>query len=83
MRKSNNRLIVNLPSLLINDSIQITISSETIEITTVIVAETEIVITTIIATRIPISPAIVIAIRIPQSRALYIRNQIIAPGSIH
>ena len=59
---------MNLPSLLTNNSIQITISLETVEITIVIVAEaeiiitTEIVITTIIATRIPISPAIVIVI---------------------
>jgi len=53
---------VNLPSLLIDDSIQITISLETIETTIVIVTETEIVITTIIATRIPISPIIVIVI---------------------
>jgi len=74
MRRSNNRLIANLPSLLIDDFIQITVSSETIETTMVIVAETEIVMTTIIATRIPISPAIVIVIRTPQSRALYIRN---------
>jgi len=56
---------MNLPSLLINDSIQITISSETIKTTIVVVVETEIVMTTIIATRIPISPAIVIAIRTP------------------
>ena len=68
MRKSNNRLIVNLPSLLIDDSIQITISLETIEMTIVIVIEAEIVITieiiitTIIATWIPISLAIVIVI---------------------
>jgi hypothetical protein len=59
---------VNLPSLLTNNSIRITISSETVEITIVIVIEaeiamtTEIVTTTIIATRIPISPAIVIVI---------------------
>jgi hypothetical protein len=71
MRRSNNRLIANLPSLLINDFIRITISLETVEMTIVVVIEaeiatiTEIVITTIIATRIPISPAIVIAIRIP------------------
>jgi len=68
MRRSNNRLIANLPSLPINNSIRITISLETVKITIVIVAEAEIVITmeiiitTIIATRIPISPAIVIAI---------------------
>jgi len=49
MRRSNNRLIANLPSLLINDSIQITISSETVEITIVIAVEAEIVITTEIA----------------------------------
>jgi hypothetical protein len=67
-RRSNNRLIANPPSLLTNDSIRITISSETVETTTVIVAEVEIAVTmeiattTIIATRIPISPAIVIAI---------------------
>ena len=53
---------MNLPSLLINDSIRITVSLETIEITIVIVIEVEIVITTIIATRIPINPAIVIII---------------------
>ena len=59
---------MNLPSLLINDSIQIIISSETIETTIVIAAEaeiamtTEIVTTTIIATRLPISPAIAIVI---------------------
>jgi len=80
MRRSNNRLIVNLPSLLINDSIQITISSETVEITIVIAVEAEIVIiieiviTTVIATRIPISPIIVIVIQIPRSYTLYIRN---------
>jgi hypothetical protein len=80
MRRSNNKLIVNLPSLLINNSIQITISSETVEITIVIVTEAEIiitieiVITTIIATRIPISPIIVIVIRIPRSHTLYIRD---------
>jgi len=56
MRRSNNRLIANLPSLLIDDSIQITISSETAETTIVIVTEVEIaitietIITTIIAT---------------------------------
>ena len=50
MRRSNNRLITNLPFLLINNSVQITISSETIKTTTVIVIEAEIVITTIIAT---------------------------------
>jgi len=56
MRRSNNRLITNLLSLLINDSIQITISLETIKTTIVIVIEAEIVITieiittTIIAT---------------------------------
>jgi hypothetical protein len=72
--------MANPPSLLTNDSIRITISSETVEITIVIVIEaeivitTEIAITTIIATRIPISPAIVIVIRIPRSRALYIRD---------
>jgi len=74
MRRSNNRLIANLPSLLIDDSTQITISLETIEITIVVVTEAEIVITTIIATRIPISPTTIIVIRTPQSRALYIRN---------
>ena len=80
MRRSNNRLIANLSSLLIDDSIQITISLETAETTIVIVIEAEIVITTeivtttIIATRLPISPAIVIAIRIPRSYTLYIRN---------
>jgi hypothetical protein len=80
MRKSNNRLIANLLSLPTNDSIRITTSSETVEITTVVVAEaeivvtTEIVTTTIIATRIPISPTIVIVIRTPRSRALYIRD---------
>ena len=42
--------MANLPSLSINDSTQLTINSETIKMTTVIVAETEIVITTIIAT---------------------------------
>jgi hypothetical protein len=69
MRRSNNRLIANLPSLLINNSIRITsriiISLETIEITIVIIIEVEVVITTIIITRIPISPAIVIVIQIP------------------
>jgi len=56
MRRSNNRLIANSPSLLIDDSIQITISSETIETTIVVATEAEIVITieivitTIIAT---------------------------------
>jgi hypothetical protein len=80
MRRSNNRLIANPPSLLINDSIRITVSLETVEMTMVVVAEaeivttTEIVMTTIIATRIPISPAMVIVIRMPRSRALYIRN---------
>ena len=74
MRRSNNRLIVNPPSLLTNNSIRITISLETIKTTIVIVAEAEIVIITIIATRIPISPIIIIVIRIPRSRALYIRN---------
>jgi hypothetical protein len=80
--------MANPPSLLTNDSIQITISSETVEITIVIVAEAEIVITieivttTVIATQIPISPATVIVIRIPQSYTLYIRDQITAPGSI-
>ena len=70
-RRSNNRLIANLPSLLTNDSIRITTSLETVETTIVIVAEAEIVITTeivtttIIATRIPISPTIVIVIQIP------------------
>jgi hypothetical protein len=89
MRRSNNRLIANSPSLLTNNSIRITISLETVETTIVIVAEaeiaitTEIVITTIIATRIPISPAIVIVIQIPQSYTLYIRDQITAPGSIY
>jgi hypothetical protein len=66
MRRSNSRLIVKLPSLLINNSIQITnritISLETVEITIVIVTEAEIATTTIIATQIPISPTIVIAI---------------------
>ena len=38
--------MANLPSLLINDSIQITISSETVEITIVIVVKAEIIITT-------------------------------------
>jgi hypothetical protein len=65
---------VNLPYLLINNSIRITISSETVEITIVIVIEAEIVTTTIIATRIPINPIIVIVIRMPRSRALYIRD---------
>jgi len=65
MRRSNNRLIVNLPSLLIDNSIQITVSSETIKTTIVIVTETEIVTITVIATRIPISPAIVIVIQMP------------------
>jgi hypothetical protein len=69
---------MNLPSLLIDDSIQITnritISSETVEITIVVVAEAEIITITIIATRIPISPVIVIVIQMPQSYALYIRN---------
>ena len=78
MRRSNSRLIANLLSLLIDDSIRITISSETIETTIVIVVEAEIVtiivITTIITTRIPISPTIVIVIQIPRNRALYIRN---------
>jgi len=80
MRRSNNRLIANLPSLLIDDSIQITVSSETVEITTVVAAEAEIVITTeivtttVIVTRLPISPTTVIVIRTPRSRALYIRN---------
>jgi len=80
MRRSNNRLIANLPSLLTDDSIQITICSETVEMTIVVVIEAEIVITieiiiiTIIATRIPISPTIVIAIQIPRSYALYIRD---------
>jgi hypothetical protein len=78
MRRSNNRLIANSPSLLIDNSIRITTSLGTIEITIVIVTEAEIVIitviTTIIATRIPISPAIVIVIRIPRSRTLYIRD---------
>jgi len=56
MRRSNNRLITNLPSLLINNFIQITASSETVETTIVVVIEAEIVITieiiitTIIAT---------------------------------
>jgi hypothetical protein len=56
MRRSNNRLIANLPSLPTNDSIRITVSSETVEMTIVVVTEaeiamtTEIVITTIIAT---------------------------------
>jgi len=71
---------MNSPSLLINNSIRISISLETIETTIVIVIEaeivviTEIVITTIIATRIPISSIIVIIIQIPRSWALYIRN---------
>jgi hypothetical protein len=60
---------VNLPSLLIDDSIRITVSLETIKTTIVVVIEAEIVtitiITTIIATWTPISPAIVIVIRIP------------------
>jgi len=50
MRKSNNRLIANSLSLLINNSIRIIISLETIEITIVIVTETEIIITIIITT---------------------------------
>ena len=58
--------MANLPSLLINDSIRITVSLETIETTIVIVTEAEIVAiiatTTTIATRTPISPATVIAI---------------------
>jgi hypothetical protein len=80
--------MANPPSLPTNDSIRITVSSETVETTIVVVTEAEIVITTeiatttIIATRIPISPAIVIAIRTPRSHALYIRDQITAPGSI-
>jgi hypothetical protein len=80
MRRSNNRLIANPPSLLINDSIRITVSSETVKTTIVVVTEAEIIITTeivtitIIVTRIPISPTIVIVIRMPRSRALYIRN---------
>jgi hypothetical protein len=65
MRRSNSRLIANLLSLLIDDSIRITISSETIETTIVIVAEAEIIITPIITTRIPINPTIVIVIRMP------------------
>ena len=43
MRRSNNRLIVNLSSLLINDSIRIIINLETVEMTIVIVIEAEIV----------------------------------------
>jgi hypothetical protein len=88
-RRSNNRLIVNPPSLLTDNSIRTTISSETVEITTVVVAEaeivvtTEIVTTTVIATRIPTSPTIVIAIRTPRSHTLYIRDQITAPGNIY
>jgi hypothetical protein len=66
--------MANLPSLLINNSIRITVSSETIEMTIVIVIEVEIVMTTIIATRIPTSPPMAIVIRIPRSHALYIRN---------
>ena len=62
MRRSNNRLIANPPSLLINNSTQITVSSETIKTTIVIVAEAEIITITIIATRIPISPTTVIVI---------------------
>jgi len=62
MRRSNNKLIANLPSLLINNSIRITVSLETVEMTIVIVTEAEIIITTVIATRIPISPTIVIVI---------------------
>ena len=50
MRGSNNRLIANLPFLLTNNSIRITISLETIEITIVIITEVEIVTITIIAT---------------------------------
>ena len=50
MRRSNNRLIANSPSLLINNSIRITISSETIKMTIVVVIEAEIVMTTIITT---------------------------------
>jgi hypothetical protein len=65
MRRSNSRLIANLLSLLIDDSIRITISSETIETTIVIVAEAEIITTPIITTRIPINPTIVIVIRMP------------------
>jgi hypothetical protein len=79
--------MANPPSLLIDDSIRITsrttVSSETVETTTVIVTEAEVATTTIIATRIPTSPAIVIVIRTPRSRALYARNQTAAPGSIH
>jgi len=62
---------MNLLSLLINNSIQIIISLETIKITIIIVTEieiiitTEIVIITIIVTWMPISPTIVIVIRIP------------------
>ena len=80
MRKSNNKLIANLPSLLTNNFIQITISSETVETTIIIVIEAEIVVTieivmtTIIATRIPISPTIVILIQTPRSSILYIRD---------
>jgi len=72
--------MANPPSLLIDDSIRITISLETVETTIVVVAEaeiaitTEIVTTTVIATRIPISPAIVIVIRTSRSYALYTRN---------
>jgi hypothetical protein len=61
---------VNLLSLLIDDSNRITINSETIETTIVIVIEIEIVttieivITTIITTRIPINSTIIIVIRI-------------------
>jgi hypothetical protein len=80
--------MANPPSLPTDDSIRTTVSSETVETTTVIVAEAEIAITmeiaitTVIATRIPISPAIAIAIRTSRSRTLYIRDQIAAPGSI-
>jgi len=66
--------MANPPSLPTDDSIQTTISSETVEMTIVVVAEAEIVITTVITTRIPISPAIVIVIQMPRSRTLYTRN---------
>jgi len=74
MRRSNNRLIANPPSLPINNSIRITASLGTVKMTMVVVAGAEIVTTTVIATRIPISPTTVIAIRMPRSRALYIRD---------
>jgi hypothetical protein len=80
MRRSNSRLIAKPLSLLINNSIQITISSETVNITPVIIIEAE----TVITTRIPISPiTIVIAIRILRSYTLYIRNYTATPRSIY